>query len=247
MSYTLRALIKKEIVTEFVLPRSLRSNKVIILLGGLPGYPSKRELMFWLAAKGYWVFLPRYRGTWESGGRLFNKSPQLDVLDLISVFTSGFVDLWNNKKYQIKNPKVSLIGSSFGGTAAILASTDKRVRRAVAISPVVDWLSKEPSVEPLPKLQKFMVLAFGYGYRLAADGWQKIKTGNFYNPISVVKTLNKNKIYLIAAQDDEVVPISATKKFVRELGCQFTFLRKGGHSLKIRRADIWKRIEEFLK
>lgn len=248
MSYTLRAIIKKEIITEFALPCSPRSTKVIILLGGLPGYPAKKDLIFWLAEKGYWVFLPRYRGTWESGGLLFQKSPHLDVSDVIDVLSSGFTDLWNNQKYQIKNPKVYLIGSSFGGTAAILASTDKRVKKVIAISPVIDWLAEsEFSVEPLPKLEKFTEQAFGHAYRLAKNGWQKIRSGNFYNPISALKTLDKNKIYLIAASDDEVVPIGAAKKFVSELNCQFTFLNKGGHSLKINRAVIWKRIEKFLK
>lgn len=248
MPYTLRALIKKQIITEFVFPSSLRSRKVVILLGGLPGYPTKKELMFWLAAQGYWVFLPRYRGTWESGGLLFARSPHLDVIDVIDVLSRGFTDLWNNKKYQIKNPQIFLIGSSFGGAAAILASTDKRVKKAVAISPVIDWLDKSGiSIEPLPKLEKFTAQAFGQGYRLAKNGWGKIRSGNFYNPLSALKKLDQNKIYLIAAQDDEVVPVGPAKKFVSELGCQSIFLKKGGHSLKINRAFIWKRIEKFLK
>jgi len=62
MSYTLRARIKNKIISEFV-PPSKKSNKVIILCGGMPGYPAKKELMFFLAEKGFWVFSPRYRGS----------------------------------------------------------------------------------------------------------------------------------------------------------------------------------------
>jgi hypothetical protein len=52
MPYTLRARIKNKIISEFV-PPSKKSNKVIILCGGMPGYPAKKELMFFLTEKGF--------------------------------------------------------------------------------------------------------------------------------------------------------------------------------------------------
>lgn len=245
MPHTFRTRIKKEIVAEFV-PPTRRSNRVIILCGGMPGYPAKKDLMFWLSNKGYWVFSPRYRGSWESNGSFLKKSPHLDVIDVIDSLSSGFIELWNNKKYKIKNPKVYLIGSSFGGPAVILASMDKRVKKAVAFSPVIDWRVKT-KIESVDWLGKFTKIAFGNGYRFKQKDWDKLKNGKFYNPIAAAKWLDKNKIYIIHAKDDEVVYADTSIKFVKELGCKITLLKKGGHlsTALITKAAFWTRISNF--
>jgi len=247
MLYTLRTRIKKEIVAEFV-PPIRRSSKVIILCGGMPGYPAKKELMFFLAENGYWVFSPRYRGSWESGGLFLRKSPHLDVIDVIDSLSSGFTDLWNNKKCKIKNPKVYLIGSSFGGPAVILASVDKRVKKAVAFSPVTDW-RVETKLEPLDWLGKFTRVAFGNGYRFKQKDWEKLKNGTFYNPIDAAKKLDKNKLFIIHAEDDETVYSDTSVKFAKKLGCKITLLKKGGHlsTSNLMRAAFWKRVSKFLE
>lgn len=246
MSYTLRTRIKKEIIAEFV-PSIRRSNKVIILCGGMPGYPAKKELMFFLAGKDYWVFSPRYRGSWESAGLFLKKSPHLDIVDVIDSLSSGFIDLWNNKKYKIKKPKVYLIGSSFGGPAAILASMDTRVRKAIAFSPVIDW-KVNSKLESLDRLGKFTKTAFGNGYRFRQKDWNKLKKGRFYSPIAAVNNLDKNKIYIIHAKDDEVVYADTSIKFAKKLGCKITLLKKGGHlsAFNLTKATFWKRVDNFL-
>lgn len=247
MKYTLRAKIKNEIITEFVLPAK-KSNKVIILCSGMPGYPSKKSLMFFLAEQGYWVFSFRYRGTWESGGKFLKKSPHLDVIDIMDALSAGFIDIWNNKNYTIKNPKVYVIGSSFGGPAAILASTDKRVRKVVAFSPVIDW-RVDSKVEPMDKLGNFVKNAFGMGYRFSLKDWNKLKKGTFYNLISQLKRLNKDKLYIIYTKDDEIVIPIPTTNFCKELGCKSTLLKTGGHlSLSnLAKNSFWRRIKPFLK
>lgn len=247
MTHTLRTRIKKEIVAEYV-PPIRKSNRVIILCGGMPGYPAKKELMFFLAEKGYWVFSPRYRGSWESDGWFLARSPHLDVIDVINSLTSGFVDLWNNKKHRIKNPKICLIGSSFGGPAVILASKDKRVEKAVALSPVIDW-RVETKLEPIDWLGKFTRIAFGNGYRFKQKDWNRLKSGVFYSPIAEVKKLDKNKIYIIHAKDDEVVYADTSVKFAKELDCKITLLKKGGHlsTSNLTKTAFWKRVSNFLK
>ena len=247
--YALRTLIKKEIVTEFV-PPVRKSNKVVIVCGGLPSYPS-RDLLFLLASKGYWAFFPRYRGSWESGGRLLKKSPHLDIIDVMDAVSSGFTDLWDNKKYRLKNPSFYILGGSFGGPAAILSSLDKRVKSAVVFSPVIDWQAQAKSpIEPLDRLGKFIRPAFGEGYRFSDKDWAKLGTGRFYSPLAVLDKLDKKKIYIIHAQDDEIVPAAPSIGFAKALGCKLTVLKKGGHlSLfnNLRRAAIWKRVRPFLR
>jgi dipeptidyl aminopeptidase/acylaminoacyl peptidase len=79
-----RTRFKQQIIAEF-LPATSKSKKqrVIILCDGMPSMPRKQALMEFLATEGYWVFYPRYRGSWESGGQFLEKSPDRDILDVI--------------------------------------------------------------------------------------------------------------------------------------------------------------------
>lgn len=243
-----RTKFKKEIISEFLVPIK-PSKKVIILCGGMPSYPGKRnDLMEFLVQKGYWVFVPRYRGSWESGGSFLKISPHQDVIDIINELPRGFKDLWSNKKYKIKNPQIYLIGSSFGGPAAILASKNKRVKKAVAFSPVIDW-RMESKIEPIDWMEKFTKIAFGNGYRFVNKNWNKLKSGKFYNPISETKSLDGRKLFIIHAKDDEVVYSKSSEDFAKLTGCRFILLKTGGHlSLSnLILPKFWRKIKLFLK
>ncbi len=243
----LRTRIKKEIVTEFV-PPPKASQKVLILCVGFPSYPGRRdELMEFFARKGYWVFLPRYRGTWESKGKFLKKSPHMDILDVIDALPKGFTELWSGKQYKIKNPEVYVFGSSFGGTAAIFCSRDKRVKRVVAISPVIDWRVKSKT-EPMKWLNSFIKAGFSGAYTYNDTDWKRLSRGKFYNPASEVDSFNKDKLFVIHAKDDTVVSFKPAERFAQELGCSFLPVKKGGHfsiSLTTESA-YWKKIKSFL-
>src|SRR3989344_3616458 len=89
-----RTRFKKDIVCEF-LPPARKSSRVVILCGGMPAYTGRKDaLMEFFARKGYWVFLPRYRGSWESGGQFLKRSPHEDIIDVINGLSRGFPDLW---------------------------------------------------------------------------------------------------------------------------------------------------------
>ena len=84
LSLMFRTRFKKEIVCEFLPPaRAGKKQRVIVLCDGMPSIPRKQGLASFLAAKGYWVFYPRYRGAWESDGEFLKTSPHLDILDVI--------------------------------------------------------------------------------------------------------------------------------------------------------------------
>ena len=86
----LRTRFKKEIIAEFLPPvRKGKTRRVIILCDGMPSVPAKQPLAEFLARQGYWVFHPRYRGAWESGGNFLEKSPVEDIADVISGITKG--------------------------------------------------------------------------------------------------------------------------------------------------------------
>jgi hypothetical protein len=82
--------LQKEIVAEFLLPaRSRKQQKAVILCGGMPSIPKKQALAEFLSQPGYWLFYPRWRGAFESGGQSLEKSPQLDILDIVGELPEG--------------------------------------------------------------------------------------------------------------------------------------------------------------
>src|ERR1700757_2992464 len=125
-----RTRFARDIVTEFLPPaRRRKMQRVIILCDGMPGIPRKQPLMEFLSAKGYWVFYPRYRGAWESGGKFLERSPHLDILDVVDELPKGVCELAFGKRFALKPDEIFVIGGSFGGAAAILASLDDRVKK----------------------------------------------------------------------------------------------------------------------
>lgn len=249
--HTLRTKFKNEIIVEFLPPilrtQSKSSNKAIIFCDGVPTVPSKKALLEFFSKKGYWVFHPRYRGTWESGGSFLKKSPAEDILDVISGFSSGFKDLWSGKNFKFEPKKIYVLGSSFGGAMSILASRDPRVTKVVALSPAVDWKAKN-NREDLMWLKNFVENAFGQAYRFSQKDWQKLKSGKFYNPINHAGEIGGNKIFIIHAKDDDVVNWKPVESFARKVKCKFVLLKKGGHlSLsEILKPRFYKKIKKFL-
>ncbi len=242
---TLRTRFKKEIIVEFLVPKR-PSDKVIIFCDGMPGVPNKRALLEFFVKKGYWVFHPRYRGTWESGGEFLQKSPHQDILDIIDELPKGFTSIWDRVRYKVVSKKIFIIGGSFGGAAALLASKDPRITKILAISPVVDWQAPSKD-EPLDWFFEVVKGAFGEAYRMKRKNWNKLKTGTFYNPISEIKKMDAKKIMMIHAKDDTVVSSKSVEKFAKKVGCKFILLKKGGHlSTKIiLQKQYYKKIKLF--
>lgn len=205
-------------------------------------------MLAFLARKGYWAFLPRYRGSWESDGAFLERSPHEDLLDVMSGIERGFAAIGTNDSYQIPNPEFFLIGASFGGPAAILAARDARVMRAVSIAGVVDWTKQAETDEPLELMAQFIPAAFGQAYRGDVAVWKKLAAGDFYNPVSEQGSMPGNKLLLIHAQDDTVVPHAPAQTFAHATGARFISFKKGGHTgigaLSARR--FWKHVGPFL-
>lgn len=250
--YPYRTTIDQNIVTEFFPPylgkKQARTNKVIIFCGGMPGMPGNQKTMEYYSKKGYWTLYPRYRGSWESGGEFLAQDPTQDILDVISALDQPFISAFDGKEFQIQNPEVYLIGISFGGPAAILGAKDPRVKKAISVAGVIDWKDQE-GTEPFDELHHFVQLGFGQAYRYQKKNWDKLSRGEFYNPINEIKTLDPQKLLLIHAADDDVVPIDPTRKFVKKLGCAYIEKKEGGHLGSSAIGGKWtlrRRILQFL-
>ena len=245
-----RTRFKHDIVTEFLPPaRSGKIQKAIVLCDGMPSIPRKQPLAEFLSAKGYWVFYPRYRGAWESGGDFLERSPHLDILDVIGGLSKEFRELAFGRRFRLSLDEMFVIGGSFVGTAAILSSLDPRVKKVVANCPVVDWaiLRREQKKETSnPSYAAYIREAFGNGYRLSDRNWNKLRAGKFYNPSCHVREVTASKIIMFHAQDDPYIPYQSVQKFARLTGVRLKLFRRGGHlstDLIVRR--YWPQIREF--
>ena len=141
-----RTRFKKEIVAEFLPPvHPRKKQRVILLCDGMPSVPRKQALAEFLSQKGYWVFYPRWRGAWESDGQFLERPPHEDLKDVIDELPKGIREIAFGKRFRLAPDEIFVIGGSFGGAAAILASLDPRVKKVVANCPVVNWniLGKE--------------------------------------------------------------------------------------------------------
>src|SRR5208282_2727405 len=247
-----RTRFARYIVTEFLPPdRPRKIQRAIILCDGMPSIPRKQTLAEFLSSKGYWVFYPRYRGAWESGGEFLERSPHLDVLDVAGGLSQEFRELAFGRRFRVRVDEVFVIGGSFGGAAAILSSLDSRVKKVVANCPVVDWgiLRREQKKETSnPSYAAYIRAAFGNGYRLSDKNWKKLGGGRFYNPIYHASEINPSKIVMFHAQDDPYVPYRSVVEFARVTGVRLKLLRRGGHlstDLVVRK--YWPQIREFFE
>lgn len=245
-----RTRFKNEIVAEFLPPtRSHKKRRAVILCDGMPSSPRKQPLCEFLSKKGYWVFYPRYRGTWESDGVFLKKSPHEDILDVIDELPEGVTEVTFGKKFAVEPDEIFVIGGSFGGAAAVLASLNPRVKKVIANCPVVDWSILAHSEKKETSNKSYVAYvrqAFGNGYRITEKNWNKLRSGSFYNPAYHVDEIIAGKVMMFHAKDDPYVPWRSVKRFARKTGIKLNLFATGGHlSTQDTVQRYWPRIQRF--
>lgn len=245
--HPLRARFDDDIIAEVQPPRGV-SRRVIVLCNGMPSTPGKHRLMQFFSHKGFWVIEPRYRGTWESGGRFLARSPHEDIRAVISALKKSFVafNMEERFEYDINPEQVIVVGTSFGGAAALLLSLDSNVHKVVALAPVVDWRSFPQ--ESFAAEYAFVTEGFNAAYRFDTLDVERIRKGEMYNPISIVDKASGSDIMIIHAEDDEVVPVTQSKDFAAACQARLYTPRHGGHvSASLLMRYVWYyRFKKFI-
>lgn len=244
--HLLRTRFKQDIVTEF-LPPARESNQVVILCDGMPTVPNKKTVLEYLSSKNYWVFHPRYRGTWESGGEFLKRSPHEDILDVVHSLSRSFKSLWDGKRFKIEKPEIYIVGSSFGGAAGLLASIDPKVSKVFALSPVVDW-RRESKAEPLDHLKKQVRQSFGQAYRFQIKNWSNLTKPHFFNPMDEMSIIDGKKIHILHTRDDDIVDWKGVRMFSKSTKARLSLWKKGGHfsSSALLTHRIFKKFQRFV-
>jgi pimeloyl-ACP methyl ester carboxylesterase len=250
--YMFRTRFGGQIVAEFLPPsRPRKAQALIMLCDGMPSIPRKQSLSEFLAAKGFWVIYPRYRGAWESGGEFLARSPHEDILDVLDELPKELKEIAFGQRFRLAPDQIFVIGGSFGGAAAILLSLDPRVKRVVANCSVVDWsilATAEKTETANANYAEYIRQAFGNAYRLSDANWNKLRSGTFYSPWHHRKEIKGSKVLMFHAKDDPYVPYERTRRFAEVTGARLKSLLRGGHistDYVVRR--YWVQIKNFFK
>ncbi|MDP2837738.1 MAG: CocE/NonD family hydrolase [Candidatus Moranbacteria bacterium] len=244
---SVRTRFAKDIVAEVFFPEK-QIGKVAILAIGAPTSSPKKEMLQFLARKGYVAIFPRYRGTWESDGWFLQKSPAQDIYDVVVELQKrkSVVDI-AGEKFPIKVGVVHLFGGSFGGPAVLLSTHLSIVKKVIATSPIIDW-SAEGEDEPFDKFVRFSCLGYGGVYRTKQKSdWQKLMQTDFYNPVAHAKKIDGKKVFIIHAKDDTIVPCDPVIPFAEKIGATYYLKPTGGHHIRTTHQFLWKKIAAFLK
>lgn len=248
-----RTRIGPDIVAEFSIPptAALRKKGRVAILGkGVPTMPGSSAVLEFFARKGFHTILPRYRGTWESGGTFLEHEPTDDLDEVLNALPEPLLSMYEGKKYMLpQKGGIYLFVGSFGGPAGMFLSKDPRVTRVFAHSSVVDWripMKKEP-VKGFSQMIKWF---YGEGYRIDPRGEQKLLSGTFYNPATAPYEIEPNKVHLFHAKDDEIVPYDSVARFAKHTGIMLTSFARGGHggTSSFMDTHVWKHVmKEVMK
>ncbi len=245
--YSGRTRFAQDIVAEFWMPKK-PSHKAVILMDGCPTMPSKRKVGEFFAKKGYWVFHPRYRGSWESDGEFLAESPEEDVLMVAEGLNAGFMNIYDGIEYLLDIDDITVIGASFGGAAAMLSLKYPIIARAVALAPMIDWTATSKA-EPFDYFLYTLDEGFGAAYRPAKNAYKRLLSGKFYSPKHDAAEIDTSRLFVAHALDDKVISVAPLKQFATKKKFKPMYLKKGGHfsTSMIMDKTIWAKVSVFLK
>ncbi len=204
-----------------------QAKATIILCPGLPGSPKEQSLLKKLMQEGYNVIYPRYRGTYESDGLFLQTSPADDICNVIRALQdiSEYADCYTETRKQITIENIILLGSSFGGSVAMVCANLLRAS-CLCIAPVTDFANQgsHPGEQSIEQLAYFLT-KIRHIYRFAPDGFAYLKANRLLPPL---QSLTLQRAILIHGLTDATVHVSRSEALSRSNNIPL-YLIPGGH------------------
>ncbi|MEM4259325.1 MAG: hypothetical protein QXS38_01000 [Candidatus Pacearchaeota archaeon] len=239
------------IFVEFVLQDRLAD--AIILLPNFPSGNDFSELIAFFFEKGYHVFVPRYRGSYQSAGKFLSKNPVDDLIGVLNALDEGEIkSLWDGKKQSFRINKKILVSSGFGGAIALgLAAKSGLASHLILQAPIWDFKmhNSNGDEQDIEKMSEFVRNAYKNCYRYSFKNFRR-KMSKFeeLNPAYYLPRVNELPILVMHDPNDKIVNLRHTKEKIALLQ-KATYLE---HYLGPKlNADIlsayWKDIDKFIK
>jgi esterase/lipase len=135
-----------------------------------------------------------------------------------------FKEIYGNTILKLPKLKISIIGSSFGGSVALCCSSLK-VDSIIAICPVINFKAIN---KDLLNLKRFLKEAYGNCYRFNDLKFTKLINSEILSPTNYIKT----PVLLIQGlQDKTINPNSVTSfyKSITNKNKKLIIIKNGGH------------------
>lgn len=213
-------------------------EKNLIYACGLPQYITKYHPIVKLCQEfKVNLFVPRYRGSWESDGNFTITESIYSIEETIKMVRGGkAVELYNDSKITWNGQKIFLIGSSFGGIPAII--NKEKVYKTILVNPLVNFLlHRKFSATSFEKSLDFLLKAFKNVYRFDKVGLIKEleNLGDFEQ---------KNNLVLIRGSKDNLISEGEIEWIKNRFNPNYLEITNSEHSLEIPN-DIFKKILEI--
>lgn len=224
----------------------------------LPGFPSSNKYdveMRFLFKKGYNVFFPRYKGTYQSKGLFLKSNIVRDIQKFLNEIKKGKAEsLWDLNIKKFSTRKIILFGGSFSGAIACgLSSIDKNISKIILSAPVWDFKkhNSDGNEQDLQKLVPFIKRAYSNLYRFRFNNLiNTLFQFKELSPSFYLEKLQNKQIPILVLHDprDKTVSIKHSLYMKNKLPKLKIIKHFLGHPFGIKLIENkWKEINKFIK
>lgn len=216
----------------FIKARGEQRGSILFLHGNAENVSTHTTAVLWLAASGYDVFAPDYRGYGKSGGSPSVTGVHRDAEAALDTLV---------KRPETAGKPLFVLGQSIGGAIAITVAAHSRhrsaIRAVIADSPFSSY--RRIAREKLSQIALTWPLQYPLAWLLIDDE---------FSPIKHVRELAPVPLVLIHMTDDPVVPSHHSSLLYETAGLerQLWPVQGTGHIAAMTRADVRERLLDYL-
>ncbi len=236
---------------EFILQDRLAD--AIIILPGFPSGNDFTDLIDFFYNKGYHVFVPRYRGMYQSTGVFLSKNPIDELVSFLDNLDSGFAkSLWDGKKQGFRINKKIIVGAGFGGALALgLAAKSGKISHLMLQAPIWDFNTHNVNgdEQDMEKMAGFVKSAYKNCYRFTFKNFKrKMKKFTELTPDFYMQKVKQMPVLVMHDPNDKIVSFKHSQEKMEWLQKKTYLEHYFGHKLtKDMLAAYWKEIDKFIK
>ncbi len=138
-------------------------SDTILFLEGFPSSGSHNEMIKFLYDQGYNIFVPHYRGTYQSKGKFLSKNIVKDFVEFVrEMKKEEATNLWDMSKVNFKIKDLIIIGGSFSGAVCCGLASEIEFNKMILFAPVLDFrrLNEKGDEENPNQLMPFVKRAY---------------------------------------------------------------------------------------
>ncbi len=236
---------------EFVLQD--RIADAVIILPAFPGRNDYNELIDIFFSRGYHVFVPRYRGSYQSTGSFLAKNPVDDLILFAKNLDKGWAkSLWDMNKQEFKINKKILVTGSFGGAiACALAAKQPGFSHLILAAPIWDFSkhNEKGDEQDLKHISDFVKRAYKNCYRIKfEDLQQRMVKFSELKPEFYLSALVNFPILVLHDPNDKTVSFNHTQEIIPKFN-KLTYIEHYlGHGISDHLINaFWPEIDKFIK